>query len=325
MANPQSPRISAYPPLSSTSSALLDPPYAPRPMPVVRGSQVVRRVEALGPDEIWGKYNNYRSNGLVASAVVHVVLLSLILASAVFGHKIVQQVQERKVVTLIAPSPEEYTLPAAKKVVSGGGGGGDHDVIQAPKGSLPKPAMQQITPPQIVVRNEKPKLAVEPTVVVPPQVHLAENHMPTLGNPSAAPMPAAPPSNGTGSGGGIGSGSGGGVGVGHGPGVGAGSGGGIGGGVFKVGGGISAPQPITTPDPDYTEEARKAKTQGTCILGMIVDAEGHPRDIRVVRGLGSGLDAKAIEAVKQWRFQPALKDGRPVNVQISVEVAFRLY
>jgi protein TonB len=325
MPNPQSPRISAYPPLSSTSSALLDPPYAPRPMPVIRASQLVRKVEAVGPDEIWGKYNNYRSNGLVVSAIVHAVLVGLILASAVFDHQIVEKVQERKVVTLIAPSPEEYTLPAARKVVSGGGGGGDHDVIQAPKGNLPKPAMQQITPPQIVVRNEKPKLAVEPTVVVPPQVHLAENHMPTLGNPSAAPMPAAPPSNGTGSGGGIGSGSGGGVGVGHGPGVGAGSGGGIGGGVFKVGGGISAPQPITTPDPDYTEEARKAKTQGTCILGMIVDAEGHPRDIRVVRGLGNGLDAKAIEAVKQWRFQPALKDGRPVNVQISVEVAFRLF
>jgi len=52
---------------------------------------------------------------------------------------------------------------------------------------------------------------------------------------------------------------------------------------------------------------------------------GHPRDIRVVRGLGSGLDAKAIEAVERWRFDPAKKDGKPVNVQISVEVSFRLY
>jgi TonB family protein len=185
--------------------------------------------------------------------------------------------------------------------------------------------MQQITPPQIVLRNQHPKLAVEPTVVVPPQVHLASNHMPNLGNPSATALPSAPPSNGTGSGGGIGSGSGGGVGVGHGPGVGAGSGGGIGGGVFKVGGGISAPQALSTPDPEYTEEARNAKTQGTCILWLIVDDQGRPRDIRVVRGLGMGLDAKAIEAVKQWKFQPALKDGRPVNVQISVEVGFRLY
>jgi TonB family protein len=185
--------------------------------------------------------------------------------------------------------------------------------------------MQQITPPQIILRNEHPKLAVEPTVVIPPQVHMAENHMPTLGVPSAAPMPSAPPSNGTGSGGGIGSGSGGGVGVGHGPGVGVGSGGGVGGGVFKVGGGISAPQAISTPDPEYTEQARNAKTQGTCVLWLIVDDQGHPRDIRVVRGLGFGLDAKAVEAVKQWRFEPAMKDGHPVNVQISVEVGFRLY
>ena len=61
------------------------------------------------------------------------------------------------------------------------------------------------------------------------------------------------------------------------------------------------------------------------MLWLIVDDQGRPRDIRVVRGLGFGLDAKAIEAVKQWRFQPAMKDGHPVNVQISVEVGFRLY
>jgi protein TonB len=328
MSNPQSPRYSAYPSSSSAnsaSSAVLDQLYETRPIPEFRSPQQVRPLAPAGPDEIWGKYNNYRSNGLVGSVVVHIAIVGLVLASTLVGHQVVQQVQKHEVVTLIAPSPDEYTLPAARKVVSGGGGGGDHDVIQAPKGRLPKPAMQQITPPQIMVRNERPKLAVEPTVVVPPQVHLADNHMPTLGVPTAAVMPTAPPSNGTGSGGGIGSGSGGGVGVGHGPGVGAGTGGGIGGGVFKVGGGISAPQPITTPDPDYTEEARKSKTQGTCVLAMIVDAEGKPRDIRVVRGLGFGLDAKAIDAVKQWRFQPAQKDGHAVNVQINVEVAFKLF
>ena len=277
------------------------------------------------PDEIWGHYNNYRGNGIVMSAIIHVVLLSVLLSGAFIGHQVVQKVASRQNVILIAPSPESYALPTSKKVISGGGGGGDHDRLPAPKGRLPKTAMQQITPPAIIVRNEKPKLAVQPTVVVPPQVHLAENHMPNLGVSSAAVMPAAPPSNGTGSGGGIGSGSGGGVGVGHGPGVGAGSGGGIGGGVYKVGGGISAPQAISAPDPDYTEEARRAKKQGTCVLWLIVDAAGHPRDIKVVRGLGLGLDAKALEAVRQWRFQPALKDGKPVDVQISVEVDFHLY
>jgi periplasmic protein TonB len=241
------------------------------------------------------------------------------------GHQIVERAKSREVVTLIAPSPDSYALPTAKKVVSGGGGGGDHDPLPAPKGRLPKAALEQITPPAIVVRNQKPRLAVEPTVVVPPQVHLAENHMLNLGTSSAPVMPSAPPSNGTGSGGGIGSGSGGGVGVGHGPGVGAGSGGGIGGGVYKVGGGISAPQAISAPDPEYTEDARRAKTQGTCILWLIVDSSGKPRDVKVVRGLGYGLDAKALEAVRQWRFQPSMKDGKPVDVQISVEVAFHLY
>ncbi len=276
------------------------------------------------PDDIWGSYNNYRSNGVVVSALLHVALIGLLLSGALFGHQIVQQVERRETVTLIAPSPDTYTLPTSKKVVSGGGGGGDHDRLPAPKGRLPKSAMQQITPPAIILRNEKPKLAVTPTVVVPPQVHLADNRMPNLGT-SAAVMPSAPPSNGTGSGGGIGSGSGGGVGVGHGPGVGTGTGGGIGGGVYRVGGGISAPQAISSPDPEYTEEARQAKKQGTCVLSMVVDEQGHPRDLRVVRGLGFGLDAKALDAVRRWQFQPALKDGRPVNVQISVEVEFHLY
>jgi periplasmic protein TonB len=332
MSNQSSARYPAQRPPRS-SSAVLD---APTPDRAAQGNNLRRMPvrpkplsTSVAPDAIWGQYNNYRSNGLVGSAIVHAVLIGLLVSGITFGHHVVEQAKPREVVTLIAPSPDSYALPTAKKVISGGGGGGDHDIVPAPKAPpkapLPKPALQQITPPAIVLHNEHPKLAAQPTVVMPPQVHMAENRMLNLGNPSAAPMPAAPPSTGTGSGGGIGSGSGGGVGVGHGAGVGAGSGGGIGGGVYKVGGGISAPQAVSTPDPEYTEEARRNKTQGTCVLWLIVDAEGHPRDIRVVRGLGFGLDAKAIEAVKQWKFQPAMKDGQPVNVQISVEVGFRLY
>jgi periplasmic protein TonB len=326
MSNQQSFRYAAQPRFNASPSAVLDSAYPGRTYEVRVQRSPSRVHQPFASDQIWGQYNNYRSNGLVGSAAVHIVLLGLILGGATFGHQVVQEVEkQREVVTLIAPSPDSYTLQTAKKEVNGGGGGGDRDPLPAPKGRLPKVDLKQITPPQIVLRNQKPKLTAEPTAVVPPQVHLAANHMPNLGTPTAAPLPAAPPSNGTGSGGGIGSGSGGGVGVGHGPGVGPGSGGGIGGGVYKVGGGISAPQPVSTPDPEYTEEARRSKTQGTCILWLIVDAEGRPRDIRVVRGLGFGLDAKAIEAVKQWRFEPAKKDGQPVNVQISVEVGFRLY
>ncbi len=296
--------------------------YAPRPSrPQPRPSVRIARP----PEEIWGQYNNYRANGVVVSAIVHIAVVGLLLSGIFVSHQVVQRITERQHVTLIAPSPDIPVMTPSKTIVSGGGGGGDHDPLPAPKGRLPKAALQQITPPAIVLRNSHPKLAVEATVVVPPQVHVAENRMLNLGTSASVVMPAAPPSNGTGSGGGIGSGSGGGVGVGHGPGVGAGSGGGIGGGVYKVGGGISAPQAISSPDPDYTEEARMAKKQGTCVLWLIVDAAGHPRDIKVVRGLGLGLDAKALEAVRQWRFQPALKDGKPVDVQISVEVEFHLY
>jgi periplasmic protein TonB len=309
---------------ASSSSAVLDPIYASRQSRTAP-APMRPRTRSLAPEAIWGQFNNYRSNGLAGSAIVHIVLLAAILGTATLGHQVVAKVQQHETVTLIAPSPDSYALPVAKKLVAGGGGGGDRDKLPETKGRLPKLAMQQIVPPQIVIRNEHPKLTAEPTVVIPPQVHLADNHMPNLGNPVAAAMPSAPPSNGTGSGAGIGSGSGGGVGVGHGAGVGAGSGGGIGGGVFKVGGGISAPTPVNTPDPEYTEEARNAKTQGTCVLWLIVDDQGNPRDIRVVRGLGNGLDAKAIAAVKQWKFQPAMKDGHPVNVQISVEVGFKLF
>ncbi len=279
---------------------------------------------ARSPEQIWGQYNNYRANGVAVSAMVHVALIGLLVSGVFVSHQITQRATH-ETVTLIAPSPDTYALPVAKKVISGGGGGGEHDVLPAPKGHPPKVALQQITPPAIVMHNDRPKLTAQPTVVAPPQVHLAENHIPTMGMANAPLMPAAPPSNGTGSGGGIGSGSGGGLGVGHGTGIGAGSGGGMGGGVYKVGGGISAPTATSAPDPDYTEEARRAKKQGTCVLWLIVDSSGHPRDIRVIRGLGFGLDAKALEAVKQWKFQPALKDGRPVDVQISVEVEFHLY
>jgi len=214
-----------------------------------------------------------------------------------------------------------YVLPPSKTDSGGGGGGGDRDKLQAPKGALPKLSKDQIVPPAIVVRNDNPKLVVPPTVVVPPQIKLPT--VGELGDPLSKIM--GPPSNGTGAGGGIGSGYGGGVGSGTGPGVGPGHGGGYGGGAYRVGGGVSAPKVLYDPDPEYSEEARKAKYQGTVVLWLVVSPEGKPQQIRVQRSLGMGLDEKAIEAVRQWRFEPAKKDGQPVPVMINVEVNFRLY
>lgn len=274
---------------------------------------------------IWAERRSLRQS-FVGSLLMHGALVAGIAAMSLIGAHVVNEIQEQKTVQLVAPDISEY-MPISKKAndtIGGGGGGGERDLLQAPKGRLPRAAMEQITPPAVVVRNQNPKLAVEPTVVVPPEVRLPTVNAPNLGDPMSA-IPAGPPSSGTGAGGGIGSGTGGGVGSGEGPGVGPGRGGGIGGGVFRVGGGVSAPRAIHTPDPEYSEEARKAKYQGTVVLWLIVDPEGRPRELKVARQLGMGLDQKAMDAVRNWRFEPAMKDGRPVAVQINVEVNFRLY
>ena len=95
-------------------------------------------------------------------------------------------------------------------------------------------------------------------------------------------------------------------------------------GVFRIGGGVSAPVPIVKPEPEYSEEARRAKWQGAVLLQVTVDENGVPQDIKVVRPLGMGLDQKAIEAVQQWRFKPTLLNGKPVPVSANIEVNFRL-
>jgi periplasmic protein TonB len=270
--------------------------------------------------EIWGFYSNWKMGALGATGT-YVLIAAIIAASYLIGRKVVAEIVQKPTVALIDPG-DIPALKPSKTQVGGGGGGGDRDVLQASKGKLPRSSMEQLAPPVVVVRNEHPKLAVEPTVVIPPQVVLASNNMPNLGDPMAG---AVLPSNGTGAGGGIGSGSGGGVGSGRGPGFGPGEGGGTGGGVFHVGGGVSPPRVIYQPEPEFSEEARKAKYQGVCTLGLIVGADGRPSNIRVLSSLGMGLDEKAIEAVKNWKFEPAMKEGHPVRVEIAVEVDFHLY
>jgi TonB family protein len=172
-----------------------------------------------------------------------------------------------------------------------------------------------------VVNNPNPKLVMEPTIVVQPDAPLPQITANNYGLPTGIP---GPPSNGPGSGGGIGTGKGGGVGSGSGVGYGPGSGAGTGGGVYRIGGGVSAPVPIFKPEPEYSEEARKAKFQGAVLLAIVILPDGTTSNIRVVRPLGLGLDEKAIEAVQKWRFRPSMKDGKAVAVSANVEVNFRL-
>jgi protein TonB len=273
---------------------------------------------------IWGAYD-YKQEGAGVSLMVHVVLIAGLIGLSILTSRSVKLNQQpQNSISIADDMPVDLPMTAKKgDKMGGGGGGGDRDKLDATKGKLPKLAMEQITPPAVVIRNPNPKLAVEPTVVVPPEIKLATN-MPNLGDPLSK-IPIGPDSNGTGSGGGIGSGSGGGVGSGSGPGVGPGHGGGFGGGAFHVGNGVSAPRALYSPDPEYSEEARKAKYQGAVVLWLVVGVDGKPRDIQIRRPLGMGLDQKAIEAVQSWRFEPAMKDGKPVAVQINVEVNFRLY
>ena len=270
--------------------------------------------------DIWGFYD-YKGRGAFGSTIVHLLAIALIIGGALFGKKLIDQPKPQQSIVLIAPDMTPVLKPS-RTLSGGGGGGGDRDKLQATKGRLPKQSLEQFTPPAVVVRNEHPKLPKEATVVVPPEVKLAQVQLPNMGDPlSHVP---APPSNGVGSGAGIGSGSGGGVGVGSGPGFGEGRGGGTGGGVFRVGGGVAAPKLVYDPEPEYSEEARKAKYQGVCVLSVIVGPDGLAHDIKVTNTLGLGLDEKAIEAVHKWRFKPGLKDGKAVVVAAHIEVNFRL-
>ncbi len=92
-----------------------------------------------------------------------------------------------------------------------------------------------------------------------------------------------------------------------------------------MGGGVSAPKVLYGPDPEYSEEARKAKYQGTLVMWLIVGTDGRPHDIRVIRSLGMGLDEKAVSAVKTWKFEPGRRNGTAVAVQVNVEINFHLY
>ena len=270
--------------------------------------------------DIWGQYGRQKKSWAMSVAFQTAAVLLLF---TVASSKVAQQTA-KSVITLVMPTDlSEFQMKTAPKPgqMAGGGGGGDRSPLPASKGQAPKFALRQFTPPQQVIANPNARLTMEPTLIGDPSVQLPQVNMAQWGDPLAK---LGPPSNGPGSGGGIGSGHGGGIGSGEGGGFGPGSGGGVGGGAFKVGGGVSAPQLISKVEPEYSEEARKAKYQGTVLLYVEVDPSGKATNIRVVRSLGLGLDEKAIEAVKKWKFKPGYKNGQPVTVVATIEVNFRL-
>lgn len=248
----------------------------------------------------------------MVSLTVHVAAIALLLLASKRMLPPASAIQQSNVAALISPFVPKPALTAI------GGGGGAHQLLPATAGHLPKIA-PQFVPPALQIVNMHPKLAMEMTIEAPPDAAALDRALPTLGDPLSKFL-----NNSAGSGGPLGIGNGNGTGLGdkHGPAVGAGDN--SAGMVYRPGNGVTLPVLIHQVEPEFSEEARKAKHSGIVVLHTDVDATGHPRNIRVVQSLGMGLDEKAVNAVLQWLFRPGTKDGKPVAVSATVEVRFQL-
>ena len=215
-------------------------------------------------------------------------------------------------------SLKDFTLfaPPSTSPAHGGGSGGSHSPLDPITGRTPPHLDTPLVPQQIPI-IDRPVLAAAPAISVP----LPDNPtLPNLGVLNSSNSTRV--SFGPGGPSGIGNGPGKGDGPGHGPRYGPGSDGlpytpGI--------GGVSKPSLVFAPIAEFSDEARRQRYQGVCIVSIIVDAHGNPQNLRVTRSLGMGLDEKALEAVQKYRFKAAMKDGKPVASYVSVEVDFHLY
>jgi TonB family protein len=265
------------------------------------------------------------------SSTLHAVALAAAIALTTFG----------VAPTIATATADDHADPMRLIFLStpgpggGGGGGGLQQRAAPPKArregrhaiSSPLPQRQQPKPIEPVAAPPEPKpappLAAEP---LPPLI------APVVSAPADArtrvgileQTTAENDSHGPGTGGGVGKGSGTGIGEGDGAGIGPGSGGGTGGGPYRPGSGIAPPQLLREVKADYTEEARRQGLAGEVLLEIVVRRDGTVGDIKVVRGLGSGLNDRATQAVRQWRFAPARRQGTPVDVIVEVAVEFKL-
>lgn len=288
--------------------------------PLVLTSKPLAAADMPG-HELWGMYRMKGRSG-VMSVAVHAGLFCLLWSITVSPPAVELA---RQVTLLIAPPPAPMHM-AEVKPQSGGGGG----AMRAPAAAAaaPRPVMRHFTPPP---PTERPALAVAPLLYTPPEWVGTTDPNAVYGDPLAGLIGAAGNY-------GAGMGMGGGTGAGYGPGSGGGSGGGRGGGtgngvgpgnstgepVYTTAKGMTPPEAVYRPDAEYTDEARKAEVSGKVVLTLIVETNGAPSGIEVTKSLGMGLDEKAMEAVRQWKFRPATIGGKPVRARVNVEVAFRL-
>jgi periplasmic protein TonB len=283
---------------------------APRKLPPLKTTS-----QPIPVPEIWTKNENF-SRMQVVSILVHgvaialIVILPLLLSGTISPP--VTKASSPELATDITVSPYKNILkPAAKKA---GGGGGAADNAPSTHGKAPKFSWTQISRP--MVNPPKSDITVTPTILGNPDIKLPDNNANNWGDPLS--------SRNTGS---MGNGHGNGIGSGNGNGMGPGQGYGIGGGTPNAGtGGYGTPQCLYCPRADYSDEAMKVKVQGVVELIAVITPDGKVTDVHVAKGLGLGLDEKAIEAVRTWRLKPALgPDGRPASVRQIIEVTFQLY
>jgi protein TonB len=214
----------------------------------------------------------------------------------------------------------------------GGGGGGGGNQSPQPARKLDAPGRDKLTVTIAKPAPLTPPKEITATPPDPPPLAMTIPARPmeagqlTLPGAFEGSVAAPPPSLGSGTGTGAGTGRGSGSGSGEGSGLGAGSGGGTGGGAYQVGNGVLAPQLIREVKPEYTADAMRAKIQGDVWVSAVVLVDGTVTNLRVVKSLDStfGLDEKALQAVREWRFKPGTRFGQPVPVQVSIAVSFTL-
>jgi periplasmic protein TonB len=275
---------------------------------------------------------------LAASAGLHAAMLAAIvlLTTLTVATHATPIEQVPRLVFLATPGPG-----------GGGGGGGLRQPIPPARAQLKGTAVLKsaVPPPAVVRRPDPPARRTPPPVRTEPVARPVER-TPPAAPPEPMPQVVAPvatapadardqagsvtepardtPSQGAGAGGGAGTGTGTGMGRGDGAGIGAGSGGGTGGGPYRPGSGITPPAIQREVKPDYTDEARRRGLAGDVVLEIVVRSDGSVGDIKVLQGLGAGLDQRAADAVRQWRFSPARRFGTPVDVIVEVAVEFKL-
>jgi len=269
--------------------------------------------------EIWSRRENHVP-GLL-SVLVHVSVVSALIALSVVSY-----VNPKLINSAVLPDSFALSLPPSARA-GGGGGGGVHALTPASRGVLPRAADKQFVPPSPVITNMSPDLIAEPTIISfqPANIPLPNNLLP-LGLPTGS---LGPPSGGKGGGGGIGDESDGhGVGKDPGPG-GPGCCGGTGGdgpsGVRVNMPGVIAPSCPIQVEPNYSDEARRAKVQGSVVLAVTIQSDGSIQPNRVVQSLGYGLDEEAQRVLNKWKCVAAKYNGQPVALPIQIKVNFHLY